>query len=248
MKVDSRTKWWRDCAAAFGPEIMDNTLRGDSEWGAILANGRQELAKALALTEMRIGRKLLVLEVGCGMGRLTAALAEQYGFVCGIDVSPKLIDRARAWIKLDNVRFEVCDGRRVRPSDPRPWDVVFSYEVLHYVERDTVATYFQDIYSLLRPGGQFVFELNTVPIRLRTRATVLLRIALNLLGVRKWHGWPTAPGFHRNYHSVPSLQTFLANAGFRIDRLIDGNPAQTWFVATKAALPSEPLADHSCVP
>src|SRR5437870_5298852 len=126
---------------------MDNTLRGTIDWRAILTNGRQELQTALALTEMQIGKDLSVLEIGCGMGRLTFALAEQYGFVQGIDISEALIRRAKASNNHKNVCFEVCDGCHIRPAR-QPWDIVFCYEVFHHVTRTTVATYFQDVYSL----------------------------------------------------------------------------------------------------
>lgn len=182
---------------------------------------------------MRTGPDRAALEVGCGMGRLTYALADHFGSVLGLDVSPQALARAEAANDRANVRFELTDGRRLRPSRPGPWDAVFSYEVFHYLELETVAAYVRDTFALLRPGGQLVFECNVRPIRLHTAAAGLLRRALHALGRDEWRGWPTAPEFRRVAHSADFLRRVLTEAGFAPDRILTENPIQAWFVASK---------------
>jgi SAM-dependent methyltransferase len=228
-----RLTWWRDYAPRYGPAMMDRALGSDDDWDRIRANGRKELDRALAASEMRTGSERTVLEIGCGLGRLTFALADHFGAVLGLDVSPDLIRRARAANNRPNVSFEVTDGHRIRPEQAREWDCVFSYEVFHYVERATLDQYFRDVHALLVPRGQFVFEVNTVPLTWRTRLVTGLRYLMHLSGKRYWRGWPTAPGFRRKYHPIAVLRNMLASAGFRIERLLDGNRKQTWFVASK---------------
>src|SRR5579862_7350776 len=90
------TRWWRDEAASHGRVIMDKTLRGSEGWAALLANGQEELEKAISITGMRTGPDLSCLEIGCGMGRLTFALADRFGDVTGIDVNSEFINIAQA--------------------------------------------------------------------------------------------------------------------------------------------------------
>lgn len=233
MTVDASTRWWRDAAAAHGVGVIDLTLRENGSRSKLFESGRKDIRVAMALTGMRSGTHASLLEIGCGMGRLTYALADHFGFVLGTDVSAALIDEARATGSRGNVAFEITDGLHVAPRDLREWDVVFSCEVFHHLQRATVDRYVSDAFRLLKPGGQFVFQVNVAPIRLVTRISCLARRMLHLCGVKMWHGSPTAPGFGRKYHSIPFLRQTLSQAGFRIRRMIAANPNQTWFVATK---------------
>lgn len=232
MKNNPATAWWRDSAPEFGPRIMDSTLRGETDWEKVLENGRQELQRVLGVTGMRTGRDLALLEIGCGMGRMSFALADHYGYVFAIDVSSKLIETAKSHNTRENVHFELTDGERVRPSDPRTWDVVFSFGVFYHLERDTIRAYFSDVAALLRPGGQFAFDVNCQPFRLTTRASFLVRRILFQCGVKDWRGWPTDPGFRRRYHPAAHLREWLTEAGLQVEKVV-GDPRDTWFVATK---------------
>jgi SAM-dependent methyltransferase len=238
MDSDSSTAWWRDSSAEFGPRILDSTLRGENDWDKVLENGRKELERVMQKTGMRTGKDLSLLEIGCGMGRMSFALADRYGYVLGLDISPALLDEARRHNDRPNVKFELADGERIRPQEAREWDVVFSFGVFYYLGRDTVGAYARDIYPLLRPGGQFLFDTNCVPIRFRTRMSWFFRRCLYAFGVKDWRGWPTAPGHRRKYHSVRFLRALLESIGFQLERVTDETPNDTWFVAVKPALPT----------
>src|SRR5436309_10991841 len=94
MASDASTQWWRDSAAHFGFTVMDKTVKNQEDWDWLLASGRKDFQRALALTGMRTGEGLVCLEIGCGAGRLTFALADAFGFVLGMDVSQLLLARA----------------------------------------------------------------------------------------------------------------------------------------------------------
>jgi SAM-dependent methyltransferase len=230
------TAWWRDGAPELGPHVMDSTLWGETEWSKVLESGRQEVARVLRDTVMRTGPNLSVLEIGCGMGRISFALADCFGYVLGTDVSPAQIRLAREHNDRHNVGFEVSDGSRLRPTEQRDWSTIFSTGVFYHLDRDTVLTYIRDAHALLIPGGQFVFQCLCVPKPKRAWVTRILRRGLSLCGVKMWRGWPTAPGFERVYHSVPFLRGALEEAGFKIDQTLDTNPCDVWFVATKPAI------------
>ncbi|HKR49045.1 MAG TPA: class I SAM-dependent methyltransferase [Pseudonocardiaceae bacterium] len=73
-----------------------------------------------------------VLEVGCGFGRVGAAILRHYPGVTytGIDVSPDLIEAARK--RLPNAEFIVADLEAWWATDRR-WDLVLSVSVLGHI-------------------------------------------------------------------------------------------------------------------
>lgn len=72
--------------------------------------GQQELGWWRETTRRHFDRTLPVLDVGCGNGRLSGLLAEDFPHVLGIDVSPAAVDLARRESDgLDRVAFGQAD-------------------------------------------------------------------------------------------------------------------------------------------
>jgi ubiquinone/menaquinone biosynthesis C-methylase UbiE len=97
-----------------------------------------------------------VLDIRCGTGLTTreAARAAAPGRVVGIDVSERMLERARqltAAERLDNVRYELGDAQ-VHRFDPAGFDVAISRFGTMFFS-DPVAA-FANIAVSLRPGGR----------------------------------------------------------------------------------------------
>ena len=234
MSPSASVEWWNKSLDEVGLHGMDKLVDSSGSWDALLQSGREDLARALSLTDMTTGQDRAVLEIGCGVGRLTAALADRFGRVLGVDVAPTLIEEAQQRNTHQNVSFEVCDGMRIRPSRADfTCDTVFSYEVLYYLNRQSLTTYFEDAFVLLTSGGQLVFHLNMEPIRVSTRLSFLFRRALYACGIKQFRGWPTGAGLKRYFHSEAWLRQTLTRIGFRVERIVGPNLRQKWIVAVK---------------
>jgi SAM-dependent methyltransferase len=105
-----------------------------------------------------------VIDVGCGTGGTTAALAEAVGLgghVLGVDISETLIDYARAQHggqarahRVENATFVVGDAA-THPFKERGYDLVFSrFGVMFFA--DPVSA-FRNIHRALKPAGRLVF-------------------------------------------------------------------------------------------
>jgi ubiquinone/menaquinone biosynthesis C-methylase UbiE len=99
-----------------------------------------------------------VVEIGCGAGRLTRALASDFNTVVALDVSPDMIAKARE-ATPDNVEFEIVDGSTI-PRPDNSVDGVFSAIVLQHLETfDYVRAYMADALRALRPGGSIMLNI-----------------------------------------------------------------------------------------
>ena len=99
-----------------------------------------------------------VLDVGCGTGLTTreAARAAAPGRVVGVDVSERMLERARrltAGEGLDNVRYELGDAQ-VHRFDPAGFDVAISRFGTMFFSDPAAA--FANIATALRPGARLV--------------------------------------------------------------------------------------------
>lgn len=113
-----------------------------------------------------------ILDVGCGDGTLTVALAQQCKFVVGLDSSAAMIIAAQdlsGQKSLDNCVFEVVDCAHLsdvlskndsKHYGPGQFDKVFSNAAYHWILRDPSRrdTVFPSAFQALRSGGTFVFE------------------------------------------------------------------------------------------
>ena len=109
-------------------------------------------------------KQMKVLEIGCGTGRMTRALAEVFGEVYGVDISGEMIAQGKEDLAICQ-RAPVSEQRR-RPADPRGHsvDFAFSYIVFQHIpSREVIYNYAREVNRLLRPGGLFKFQVQGVP-------------------------------------------------------------------------------------
>lgn len=101
-----------------------------------------------------------VLDLGCGPGVSTFALAERlpHAQVDGIDLARKMIDRARRhhernFAHLDNVSFRVADATQL-PYDDSEYDLAVGHSFLYLVpDRAAVLS---EVRRVVAPGGSLV--------------------------------------------------------------------------------------------
>jgi len=113
------------------------------------------LQKLVLEPELRRFRPEAVLDVGCGVGRLSAWVAERFGArVRAVDASPAMIEAARRRHGSSSpVSFELFDGRRLG-GEPGGVDVALAVYALGAIESDAaLADLLADVRRLLRPGG-----------------------------------------------------------------------------------------------
>jgi ubiquinone/menaquinone biosynthesis C-methylase UbiE len=102
-----------------------------------------------------------VLEIGCGAGRVTRALAQVFGEVWGVDISGEMIERARAALAaLPHAHVLQNNGTDLSALGDIEFDFAFSSIVFQHIpSREVIETYVREVHRVLRPGGLFKFQV-----------------------------------------------------------------------------------------
>lgn len=98
-----------------------------------------------------------VLDLGCGFGwHCRYAIEKGAKSVIGIDLSEKMLEKAREINALEDIQYERQALENVDYPDEK-FDIIISSLTFHYIESfDTLA---QNIYKWLKPKGHFVFSV-----------------------------------------------------------------------------------------
>lgn len=110
-----------------------------------------------------------VLDVGCGPGAFARLLAQRGARVVGVDLSPRMIEHARAdaaaaGIPADRLRFEVADALAPDGLPRGPFDAA-SF-VLSLQNMEDPAPALRNAARVLVPGGRVVLALNHPAFRI----------------------------------------------------------------------------------
>lgn len=132
----------------------------DDPWASDDARYRyQRLKYAGIVAALPPGRRYgRTLDLGCGLGLLSQALAARSDDVLGLDIAQEAIDRARQRAAgLANVRFERADFMDLPPSMDGRFDLVALADTLYYlpspISDDALKAAAARVGRLLAPGG-----------------------------------------------------------------------------------------------
>ncbi|HMV49524.1 MAG TPA: methyltransferase domain-containing protein [Blastocatellia bacterium] len=116
------------------------------------------------LTGRRDPKTLRVLEIGCGIGRLTKYLAETFGEVHGVDVSGEMIRQANERLaNVPNAFFREGNGSNFSDFPDSYFDFVFSAYVFQHVPSfEVIRSNICDGFRVLKPRGIFKFVTSAV--------------------------------------------------------------------------------------
>ncbi|MGW0968518.1 class I SAM-dependent methyltransferase [Streptomyces sp. NPDC002516] len=128
-----------------------------------------------------------LLDVGCGTGSLSLLASEQGHRVTGVDLAPRMVDRARAKLAGRDAAFLVGDAV-APPVGEQRFDVLLSRHVLWTLpDPGRVLRHWR---GLLRPGGRLVLvegvwgTVSPVGISAERLVTVLRPLLSDTAGLR----------------------------------------------------------------
>jgi SAM-dependent methyltransferase len=212
-------RFWDERAREDPWFFVDNRLeygRADEErfWRA----GEEAVEILVGGLGAEIGPADRVVEIGCGIGRITRALAARAREVAALDVSEEMLARARQHNgHLANVRWLHGDGESLTGIADASADACVSAFVFQHLPDPGLALgYVREIGRVLRPGGFAALQLSNDPgahthrLGARARLRALARRGPRGQGHRAWLG--SAVG-------LDDLEAAAGTAGLEVERV-----------------------------
>ena len=144
-------RWDRDAFFATGIREIGVVMEQATAWGAPAS-------------------RRSALDFGCGIGRLTQALAGHFDHVYGVDISAKMIDLACE----NNHQGARCEyvwnpGGDLRQFADGSLDMIYSWITLQHMRPRYARRYMREFLRVLAPGGLLLFQYPSKPIHFRLR-------------------------------------------------------------------------------
>ncbi|MBN2381956.1 class I SAM-dependent methyltransferase [bacterium] len=106
--------------------------------------------------------ELSVLEIGCGIGRITKPMSRIFGRAVGVDVSTEMIERARIQCRdAPRCEFYVNSGSDLSILKNGSFDFCCSYIVFQHIpDKEIIYQYIQEVSRVLKGGSLFRFQVH----------------------------------------------------------------------------------------
>jgi ubiquinone/menaquinone biosynthesis C-methylase UbiE len=140
------------------PDRQGNRWKVDE----FFATGKSEIASVLATLEelgLEVPRQK-ALDFGCGIGRLSQALAGQFREVTGVDIAPSMIRQAQQFNQFgERCRFVLNDKADLKIFPDESFDFIYTNIVLQHLDPAYCKAYLREFIRILRTSGVLVFQL-----------------------------------------------------------------------------------------
>lgn len=225
--------------------ICTDPEKRNGEWTReeFFATGRKEIEAVfgyVARIDIDIDKTAPALDFGCGVGRLTRALAQYFLECVGVDISPTMISMARELNRdLPNCRFQLNEDIQLKSLPDNYFGFIYTSLVLQHITSPCSHEYIAELARVLRAGGVLIFQ---VPEKLHANSLTKLRTRLALrsrlqsvLGKPK----PYAMEMHCIRESV--IRKLIARLGVRVADVALTNSCDPSFSGDLRYLAQEPL-------
>lgn len=206
--------------------VLTDSAKSDGRWQAndFFATGREEIA-VLRNHLLRLGswpaEQPVALDFGCGVGRLTQALAPHCSAVYGLDISEQMLRVADKLNRYPTIcHYRLNDTADLGQFKSHLFDLIYTSIVLQHVPVRYIHGYLCEFVRVLKPGGVLVFQIpdhfraRQEKLSLMARARRVLRLRSRL---RRFVAKPAQPSeMLMNYLPEQDVRKILAACGSHI--------------------------------
>lgn len=217
-RTEDMARFWDARAREDAYWFVDNRLEyGAPDVERFWSEGAADLDRLLAAVDASLGAEDRVLEIGCGLGRLTRPVATRAAWVVALDVSQEMLTRARSLNPdLSNVEWTRGNGTDLSPVGDGSVDACLSHVVFQHIpDVEIILGYVREMGRVLRPDGWGVFQVSNDPAihghpRLHARLRARASGGPRGLGSPEWLGTSV---------DLAALEEAAREGGLRIDKV-----------------------------
>jgi ubiquinone/menaquinone biosynthesis C-methylase UbiE len=174
--------------------VFNNETGSSLTLEQFVATGDQEVPSYMTMFGLRDAdtENQTLIEIGCGIGRMTCAFTREYGSVIGSDLDAGFLERCHETVsrfgKVDRLRtLHVSDGRSL-DLPPNSVDVAFSYITFQHCDPDDALELTSEAVRVAKPGGKIALNYRS---RSRVDTIVLpigqiVRLLFRIPGFGSW--------------------------------------------------------------
>jgi ubiquinone/menaquinone biosynthesis C-methylase UbiE len=197
-KVDPLWAIYTDSTRRYGKWDLDEFFRtGEEDVAGVL--------ETAAKLDHPAGREA-ALDFGCGIGRLTRALAKHFQQCVGVDISATMIQQASKLNQaFPNCRFIVNNEDHLQAFADHSFDMIYTKWVLqHLPNKSHIRNYVAEFVRMLKINGLLVFQVRT-GLSFKAR----LQVGRRLYNVLRVGGF-TESFLYRRLHINPIRMTSIS--------------------------------------
>lgn len=145
--------------------ICTDPDRRNGRWNRdeFFATGKDEMTTVmtcLAALQLKADGNAPALDFGCGVGRLTRAMAGYFTDCWGIDISPTMVRLAAEFNHdLPQCRFALNESGDLQKFPDGQFGFVYSSIVLQHIQARHSKRYLRELVRVLKPGGILIVQV-----------------------------------------------------------------------------------------
>ena len=160
-------EFWDERAREDAFYFVDNRIKykDPGEEARFWEMGRVDLDHLLGAVDVTLEPDDVVVEIGCGVGRLTRVISERVASVKALDVSAEMLSIAKNEnAALANVEWIHGDGVSLRGIEDGVADAVVSHVVFQHIPDPRITLgYVREVGRVLRSGGVAALHMSNLP-------------------------------------------------------------------------------------
>ena len=110
--------------------------------------------EAAGLAKKFLKKSMIVLDVGCGDGRMEELLAPSVKKIIGVDNQKRPLEFAKLLVTKTNVEFRLSG--KTLPVENGSMDAVMCFDVIEHITLNSVSSFVKDIKRVLKKNGTFI--------------------------------------------------------------------------------------------
>lgn len=236
--------------------ICSDPLKKNKQWDTreFFLLGEIEIATVISYVEslgLNVDFNGSALDFGCGVGRLTQALAKRFNFCYGVDISPEMIKLASRF----NSHKEKCiylenNSCKLDTFADNTFSFIYTSLTLQHMAIRYVKEYLREFVRVLKPGGILLFQMPSRFIRPRRPMFEELRQALRLRtrlksGLRYLGFLDAEPRIETNYLQEGRINKIINSCNAKVIDIVTTNSTDLDFNGRLLYFKKEP--DSGCI-